>query len=113
MDVGELKHWVTLQQQTNIKSVSGRKTPIYLDIDEFWCNIAPMEGEELVEGAKVTSYIPHAITIRYIKGIDPTYRFRYVDDDVCRYFNVMSAFSPKEERVWLVCKCREDTSVKS
>jgi SPP1 family predicted phage head-tail adaptor len=111
MDIGDMQHLMVLQKQVVTKTNTGHKQVDYQDVEELWASIEPTQGEEIIEGDKLTSFIPHEIKTRYNRSINSTCRFRFDDEDVTRYFNVLSTYSPKEERVFSISKCREDTSV--
>lgn len=78
MNIGELKHKVTIQ-----KKVTGGplEDTTYTDFKTVWTKINNLYGKEFIEAQKVEANISKKFIIRYIKDLDPS-----INPNACKDF---------------------------
>lgn len=74
MNIGKLRHRVTLQKQINTQNDYGAFVTTWQDIATIWAEIKPISGREYFEVSQVQSEVTTQIWIRYCDGIEPTMR---------------------------------------
>lgn len=74
MNIGKLRHCITLQRQINAQNDYGAVVTTWQDIATVWAEIKPISGREYFEASQVQSEVTTQIWIRYRDGIEPTMR---------------------------------------
>lgn len=74
MNIGKLRHRVTLQKQINTQNDYGAFVTTWQDIATVWAEIKPISGREYFEANQVHSEVTTQIWLRYRDGIEPTMR---------------------------------------
>lgn len=74
MDIGKLRHRITLQKQINAQNDYGAVVTTWQDVATVWAEIKPITGREYFSAQQVQSEVTTQIWIRYRDGIEPTMR---------------------------------------
>ena len=80
MNIGELKHKVTIQKRLNNKPL---EDVTFEDFRTVWAKINNLYGKEFIEAQKVESNISKKIIIRYIKDLDMS-----INPNACKDFKI-------------------------
>ncbi|SDX45136.1 phage head-tail adaptor, putative, SPP1 family [Marininema mesophilum] len=92
MEVGKLRHRVTIQKPTIFSGEGGGWSEGWEDWVKGWASIEPLSGKELLEAQQVASTVTHRIRMRYRAGVQPTMRVLFGD----RIFEVTRVIDPME-----------------
>lgn len=74
MNIGKLRHRITLQRQIHAQNDYGAVVTTWQGIATVWAEIKPISGREYFEASQVQSEVTTQIWIRYRDGIEPTMR---------------------------------------
>lgn len=74
MNIGKLKHHVTIEQKLVVRNTYGEEEVSYTPFIEAWCEITPLSGTEFFLAQQTQSSISHKIRLRYHPGIKPEMR---------------------------------------
>ncbi|TNH06633.1 phage head closure protein [Testudinibacter sp. TR-2022] len=103
MQIGKLRHRITLQQQiTQLNSYGGTITD-WQDVATAWAEVKPLSGREYFAAEQVQSEITTQIWLRYRPDIQPTMRVKWGD----RTFEVISVINHNERNTALQLMCKE------
>jgi SPP1 family predicted phage head-tail adaptor len=73
MRAGELRHRITIQQQTISRDSYGAEVPEWSTLATVWAKIVTTSGAEQIEAAQVaTATLTHEVTIRWRSDVQPT-----------------------------------------
>lgn len=100
-----LRHRITLESPTLAADDAGGRSTTYTVAAGLWAEIIPISGQERLEVGRVEQTITHRIRMRYREGVTTAMRIRHG----VRYFDIISAYDPFEDRKWLVCLAKETT----
>lgn len=103
MNVGQLRHRVTIQQLTRVEDEGGGYAEVWTEVATVWAAIKPLRGNERYEAQQVQSTLTHKVTIRYREGIKPQMRLTYKG----RIFDIESVIDIEERHRWLELLCSE------
>lgn len=103
MDIGKLRHRITLQEYTTTKDSYGAEIESWADKVSVFASIEPLSGREYFKAQQINAEVTTSITIRYISGVLPKMRIRLSD----RYFEILSVINPEEKNRELRLMCRE------
>ena len=81
MNIGELKHKVTIQRKINNNNPLEDAT--FEDFKTVWAKINNLFGKEFIEAQKVNPNISKKIIIRYIKDLDMS-----INPNTCKDYKV-------------------------
>lgn len=74
MEIGELRHRITLQKPVKTVSSSGVEEKQWQDITTVWGKVEHLRGRDFYEAAAVQAEQTVKVTIRYREGITPQHR---------------------------------------
>lgn len=100
---GEFRHVITFQKLENTQNNYGEPTETWKDILTIRAGIYPLSGREFYAAETVNSEVSHKINIRYMPGLTPDMRIKFVN----RYFNIISIINFQERNVMLQLLCKE------
>lgn len=107
MDIGKLRHRITIQRQVNEVNDYGAPVTIWKNVATVWADIRPLSGREYFSAQQVQSEVTTQIWIRYHQGIVPTMRIKFGK----RLFAIVSVINAQERNITLQLLCKEGGSV--
>ena len=103
MEAGKLNKRVTIQAPVTATDSSGAPNPTWVDIATVSAAIEPLRGREFFSAQQANNELSHRVTIRYRRGIKPSYRLMYG----IRYLEIESIIDPEERNRELQLMCKE------
>jgi len=103
MNIGNLRHRITIQTLQPIKNNYGEVTNDWVDFKTVWANINPVSGREFFSAETVNSEMTHKVLIRFVKDIKPKMRVKFGD----RFFNIETIINFQERNQYLQLMCKE------
>lgn len=103
MEIGELKHRITLQKPVTIVNPNGFEVETWEDYKTLWAAASNLHGREYYAAAAVQAENTVKFTIRYIKGIDTTMRISFQG----KQYNITAIDNIKYQNRYLEIKARE------
>lgn len=107
MNIGKLRHRITLLKQVNEVNDYGASTQTWKRVATVWANVRPLSGREYFSAQQVQSEITTQIWLRYIEGIKPTMKVKFGK----REFEILSVLNIQERDVSLQLMCKETGNV--
>ena len=108
-NAAKFRHWVVLEDYTEITSDLGQRKQAFTFIDQFWASLDQLSGEEKLFVTQLYASATHKICCR-----DPGYRitavmrFLYVDiHGNLRAFNILASENKGERGLFYECVCKE------
>jgi SPP1 family predicted phage head-tail adaptor len=105
MDVGSLRHRVTLQTPTSAADGDGGYTDTWATLVTVWASVVPATARDLERAVAgtVQSSATHLVTIRYLAGVTTKTRVLFGT----RTLQVTGVQNPEERNISLVLVCQE------
>lgn len=103
MNVGALRHRVTIQERITTKNNRGADAFSWVDVVTVFAEIRSTAGREEADRDQVTATAAHQVTIRYRAGITTKHRIRWGT----RYFGVSEVAERDNRMRLLVLTCNE------
>ncbi|MGC6407561.1 phage head closure protein [Bisgaard Taxon 45] len=103
MNIGKLRHRITLQKQVNTLNEYGATVTKWGKVATIWAEIKPLAGREYFSAQQVQSEITTQIFIRYLPGVLPTMRVKFGS----RFFEIISVINANERNIYLQLMCKE------
>ncbi|MGC7561340.1 phage head closure protein [Pasteurella sp. PK-2025] len=103
MNIGKLRHRITLQKQVNTLNEYGAAVTKWGNVATIWAEIKPLAGREYFSAQQVQSEITTQIFIRYLPGVLPTMRVKFGS----RFFEIISVINANERNIYLQLMCKE------
>jgi len=102
MNPGKLRHLVSIQHHAKSRNEFGEVVESWSEFAKAWAEIKPIKANELFAGGKIQDEATHRCVIRYIGGVLPGMKVRYMDRD----FFIVSVrnFFERDEYLELICK---------
>lgn len=70
MNIGKLRHKITIQEQQGTDNDgAGNEVPNWVNVAFPWASVNPYRGTETTIAEKRTEEVSHIVTIRYRKGM--------------------------------------------
>ena len=107
MEIGRLRHRITLMRQVNEINDYGATMTKWKSIATVWAEVKPLSGREYFSAQQVQSEITTQIWLRYIEGIKPTMKVKFGK----REFEILSVLNTQERDVSLQLMCKETGNV--
>lgn len=107
MNIGKLRHRITLQKQINSVNNYGATVTTWRNVATVWADVRPLSGREYFSAQQVQSEVTTQIWIRYRQGIDPTMRIKFGK----RLFAIVSVINAQERNITLQLLCKEGGNV--
>ncbi|MFC1121884.1 phage head closure protein [Pasteurella multocida] len=103
MNIGKLRHRITLQKQVNTLNEYGASVTEWHDVKTIWAEVRPLAGREYFSAQQVQSEVTTQIFIRYLPEILPTMRVKFGE----RFFEIVSVINANEQNIYLQLMCKE------
>lgn len=103
MEIGDLRHRITLEQRTATKDDFGGEVITWATWAEAWAAIEPLQGREFLDGRRLEAEISTRIRIRYRPGVVPGMRITWGD----HVYDIQSVIEHESRRRELRIMCRE------
>lgn len=103
MNLGKLRHRITLQSKAVVKDIEGITKETWTDLATVWAAIEPLRGREYFQAAAVNQENTVRFRIRYRPGITSSMRVKYRS----RLFDIKSIIDIEERHVELHLMCQE------
>ncbi|MGB9780623.1 phage head closure protein [Caldanaerobacter sp.] len=102
MNIGELRHRITIQQPVESSNTFGEVEKTWQDVATVWASIEPLRGREYFNSQQINAEVTTQIRIRYRPGIKPKMRVVYGE----RIFDIQSVIDVEErhKEIHLMCK---------
>lgn len=88
MKAGQLNQKIVIEQPAVVSDGEGGETTTWSTYSTVWASIRPLRGREYYEANQTRADVTAEIRIRYIAGITPKMRVKYVLDSVTRYYDI-------------------------
>ena len=102
MNIGELKHKVTIQKRAEKKPL---EDTAYTDFKTVWAKVSNLYGKEFIEAQKVEANISKKFIIRYIKDLDMSINPNACKDFIINYkgisYNILYIDNIKEQNKFM------------
>ena len=103
MNIGKLRHRITLLRQVNEVNDYGASTQTWRTVATVWAEVRPLSGREYFSAQQVQSEVTTQIWLRYIDGIKPSMKVKFGN----REFEILSVLNTQERDVSLQLMCKE------
>lgn len=100
---GDLRHRVTLQQETRVEDGYGGFTVTWADVATVWAGIQPISGNEALVARQLQDSITHKVVMRYRAGVVAAMRLKFGT----RVFNIREVRNFDERNWKLELRCEE------
>ena len=107
MQIGKLRHRITLQKQVNTVNDYGGAVTTWKNVATVWADVRPLSGREYFSAQQVQSEVTTQIWLRHIEGIKPTMKVKFGK----REFEILSVLNTQERDVSLQLMCKETCNV--
>ena len=102
MNIGELKHRITIQKRAEKKPL---EDTTYTDFKTVWAKVSNLYGKEFIEAQKVEANISKKFIIRYIKDLDMSLNPNACKDFIITYkgisYNILYIDNIKEQNKFM------------
>lgn len=111
MRAGRLQHWVELEEPSPSQDSFGQPTEVFLRRGRVRAGIEPLSGRELLQASAAQTAVGTVrIVLRAFRGLDPSWRIRWVDrEGRARLFSINSLIDLRERGRELELLCTEVT----
>ncbi len=103
MEIGELRHRVTIQKLTTGINENGFEVRTWKDYKTVWAAASNLHGREYYAAATVQAENTVKFTIRYLEGLDTTMRVLFQG----RQYNITSIDNIKYQNRYMEIKAME------
>ena len=107
MNIGKLRHRITLLRQVNEVNDYGASTQTWKRVATVWADVRPLSGREYFSAQQVQSEVTTQIWLRHIEGIKPTMKVKFGK----REFEILSVLNTQERDVSLQLMSKETGNV--
>lgn len=109
MQLGRLKHNVTLQTRVVTPNAVGEGAISYVDLADVWASVEPLTGRELFAAQTVQADVTTRIRLHYRSDVVPTMRVKFVADydspQMVELYDVQVVMHTNEARQETVLMC--------
>lgn len=103
LPAGALRHRSVVESYTEERTTMGSSRKVWSTVATRWVEIRPLSGKEPNTAQQASPRVTHKIVLRYLSGLDSTYRFRWG----LRIFKVHSVLNLYEMGKLCVCIVEE------
>lgn len=104
IDVGSLRHRVTVQSVTRTQGANGEVQEAWADVRSVWAKVEPVSARELYAAQQAQVAVSHRVTMRYQSDLTAL-SHRLVFEG--RYLAIAGLRDLDERRVWHEAICLE------
>lgn len=105
MKTGNLRHYITIEQQTETFNSEGELVTTWTTYKNVWAEILPLVGREFWASKQVNSETTGKLRIRYIAGVTPKMRIKFGS----RILNITGIVNTEEKNKEIVIYYSENT----
>ena len=106
MEIGDLRHRITLQNLTTSISENGFELEVWEDYKTIWAAVSNLHGREYYAAAAVQAENTVKFTIRYLPGLDTAMRISFRE----KIYDIKAIDNIKYRNRFLEIKAREVTA---
>lgn len=106
--LGELRHRVVIETLALTTDGQGGSSEAWTTFATVWANIETRSRAENLFADKLRPTGTQVITIRWLDGVTPTMRVKYVNDYGTRYFQIKGVSREDERRFYLLLDVEEN-----
>lgn len=103
MEIGRLRHRITLQKQVNRLNQYGATITEWQDIATLWAEVRPLSGREYFSAQQIQSEISLQIWLRFQPEITPTMRVKHNK----QYYEILAVINHQGRNRSLQLMCKE------
>lgn len=103
MEIGDLRHRITLQKLTNTVNENGFELETWEDVKTVWAAASNLHGREYFAAAAVQAENTVKFTIRYLEGLDTAMRILFRG----KQYNITAIDNIKYQNRYLEIKALE------
>ena len=103
MEIGRLRHRITLMRQVNEINDYGATITKWESIATVWAEVKPLSGREYFSAQQVQSEITTQIWLRHLDGIESSMRVKFGK----RFLEIVAVLNTQERNVSLQLMCKE------
>lgn len=103
MEIGDLRHRITLQQLTTSVNDNGFEVETWEDFKTVWAAVSNLHGREYYAAAAVQAENTVKFTIRYLEGLNTTMRILFQG----RQYNITALDNIKYRNRYIEIKATE------
>ena len=103
MNIGSLRHRVTIQQYGITRDDFGAEVPDWMPLATVWASVEDLAGKEYFAAQQVNAEVSTRIRIRYRGDIKPQMRVVYG----ARVLDIQAVLDPEGRRRELQLMCKE------
>ena len=104
MEIGKLRHRVTLQKQINAQNDYGATVTKWRDVATVWAEIKPLSGREYFSAQQVQSEVTTQIWLRYRDDVKPTMLVNHNG----KHYEILSVLNTNGRNTSLQLMCKEN-----
>ena len=104
MQIGKLRHRITLQKQVNTVNDYGAAVTTWKNVATVWADVRPLSGREYFSAQQVQSEVTTQIWLRYLDGIMPTMRVNHNG----KHYEILSVLNTNGRNTSLQLMCKEN-----
>ena len=106
MEIGKLRHRVTLQKQINAQNDYGATVTEWRDVATVWAEIKPLSGREYFSAQQVQSEVTTQIWLRYRDDVKPTMCINHNG----KHYEILSVLNTNGRNTSLQLMCKENSN---
>jgi SPP1 family predicted phage head-tail adaptor len=103
LNIGQMRHRVTLQYPAKVPDGQGGTTDTWTDTATVWAGIFPMSGNEVIRAKQAQTQITLKVRIWYRTDVTPAWRVVFGN----RVFDIDTIINREEKNVVLELLCSE------
>ena len=103
MKAGNLRHYITIEQQTETFNSEGELIITWTTFKSVWAEILPLVGREYWSSKQVNAETTGKLRTRYYPGITPKMRIKFGN----RYFEILGVINIEEKGEEMVIYYKE------
>jgi SPP1 family predicted phage head-tail adaptor len=104
----DLRHRITIEQQTPTKSTSGASIPgTWSEYKTFWAAGEQRGGSEQAQLQRMEARATYQWIVRYDSGVTRAMRVKFTHGGTTRYFNISNLENWRFRDQWLVIDAEE------
>lgn len=103
MNIGKLRHRITLQKLHNRPSDYGATVAEWQDVHHVWAEVKPLSGREYFAQAQIQSEVTSQIWLRYLPDVNSTMRVIFNR----QVYEIVSVINYKSLNKTLLLQCKE------
>ena len=104
MQIGRLRHKVTIQNATHAEDGKGGSTPTWADVESVWAEVSPSSSRERFYAGQVDADATHKVTMRYTANVSTESRIIHGT----RTLHVVGLRNIDERNRMIEIRCKEE-----